>query len=260
MEKIKELEKGYFKKDGHEIEKVYFQFKDKKYLLKKEERPLEYSGNGEEINLYEIPDKSNQRENEKISLIFENFYPIVSDNLMKLGEHSRNNDLDSETELNSEFENVLLLNFEDKKSRLIIKTEENNKPNSSMLKKLIYNYGINGDKCEDVVLFDKGESYSYHYMNGNRLFYEREKNSNFLKENGKVNEDYLRKLNHLIGAIEQNADEIKIDDNGRLFCPKTIEKAIRDYEIIRENGTREKLGKIIEKNLKEDNKKNSFVR
>ena len=135
--------------------------------------------------------------------------------------------------------------------------EYNDNLEEFMLKKLTYS---SKGYDEEVVLFDEGESYSYIYAENNPLFGEKIQNTTTLNENNTLNVEYLKGIDNLLGTIENNINEINIENErfvvGKSFLNNII-NAIRNYEVIRKNGDKVKLGNIIDKNNKVFEKQNN---
>lgn len=204
-------------------------------------------------NISQKIEKQNQKVNEMLPEVFENLIPNINPKLAELG--SNLNEYQTEEtvyDVGEENENFISLNFDDFQNQLTIKTEYNDNLEEFMLKKLTYS---SKGYDEEVVLFDEGESYSYIYEENNPLYAKKIKNTTTLNEDNTLNSKYLIGINNLLGNIENNINEITIE-NERLVVDKNIINAIRNYEVIRNDGTKEKLGNIIDKNNKVFEKQN----
>lgn len=205
-------------------------------------------------NISQKIEKQNQKVNEMLPEVFENLIPNINPKLAELG--SNLNEYQTEEtvyDVGEENENFISLNFDDFQNQLTIKTEYNDNLEEFMLKKLTYS---SKGYDEEVVLFDEGESYSYIYEEKNPLYAKKIKNTTTLNEDNTLNSKYLIGVNNLLGNIENNINEITIE-NERLVVDKNIINAIRNYEVIRKNGDKVKLGNIIDKNNKVFEKQNN---
>ena len=205
-------------------------------------------------NISQKIEKQNQKVNEMLPEVFENLIPNINPKLAELG--SNLNEYQTEEtvyDVGEENENFISLNFDDFQNQLTIKTEYNDNLEEFMLKKLTYS---SKGYDEEVVLFDEGESYSYIYEENNPLYAKKIKNTTTLNEDNTLNSKYLIGVNNLLGNIENNINEITIE-NERLVVDKNIINAIRNYEVIRKNGDKVKLGNIIDKNNKVFEKQNN---
>ena len=204
-------------------------------------------------NISQKIEKQNQEINEMLPEVFENLIPRIDPALAELGSNLNEYQTDEQVyDVGEENENFISLNFNDFQDQLTIKTEYNDNLEEFMLKKLTYS---SKGYDEEVVLFDEGESYSYIYAENNPLFGEKIQNTTTLNEDNTLNSKYLIGVNNLLGNIENNINEITIE-NERLVVDKNIINAIRNYEVIRNDGTKEKLGNIIDKNNKVFEKQN----
>ena len=206
-------------------------------------------------NLTNNINKTNSKENELIPEILENLEPTVSPRLVNMFSNLK--------EANDDFlwidlknpTDCVFFNFDDFNSYLIIKSEYNENIEANTLKSITYKSRAFN---EDVILFDNGESYSNAYSDNNPMFFYKDiENQGTLNEDLSVNTEYLKEVNNLLGNIENNIDEIEIYNDERLIPGEKITNAIRNYEVIRKDGTREKLGNIIDKNNEILNQKNT---
>ena len=197
-------------------------------------------------NLTNNINKTNSKENELIPEILENLEPTVSPRLVNMFSNLK--------EANDDFlwidlknpTDCVFFNFDDFNSYLIIESEYNEDIEANTLKNITYKSRAFN---EDVILFDNGESYSNAYSDNNPMFFYKDiENQGTLNEDLSVNTEYLKEVNNLLGNIENNIDEIEIYNDERLIPSEKITNAIRNYEVIRKDGTREKLGNIIDKN------------
>lgn len=205
-------------------------------------------------NISQKIEKQNQKANEMLPEVFENLIPSINPKLAELA--SNLNEYQTEEtvyDVGEENENFISLNFDDFQNQLTIKTEYNDNLEEFMLKKLTFS---SKGYDEEVVLFDEGESYSYIYEENNPLYAKKIKNTTTLNEDNTLNSKYLIGVNNLLGNIENNINEITIK-NERLVVDKNIINAIRNYEVIRNDGTKEKLGNIIDRNNKVFEKQNN---
>ena len=208
-------------------------------------------------NISQKIEKQNQKVNEMLPEVFENLIPRIDPALAELGSNLNEYQTDEQVyDVDEENENFISLNFNDFQNQLTIKTEYNDNLEEFMLKKLTYS---SKGYDEEVVLFDEGESYSYIYAENNPLFGEKIQNTTTLNENNTLNVEYLKGIDNLLGTIENNINEINIENErfvvGKSFLNNII-NAIRNYEVIRNDGTKEKLGNIIDKNNKVFEKQN----
>ena len=206
-------------------------------------------------NLTNNIDKTNSKENELIPEILENLEPTVAPKLVNMVSNLK--EADDEllwTDLKNPTD-CACFNFDNFNNYLIIESEYNENLGTDALKTITYkSKALN----EDVILFDNGESYSNAYSAKNPMFFYKDiQNQGALNENLSVNTEYLKEVNNLLGNIENNIDEIKIYNDERLIPGEKITNAIRNYEIIRKDGTKEKLGNIIDKNNKILEKQNN---
>ena len=206
-------------------------------------------------NLTNNINKTNSKENELIPEILENLEPTVSPRLVNMFSNLK--------EANDDFlwidlknpTDCVFFNFDDFNSYLIIESEYNENIEANTLKNITYKSRAFN---EDVILFDNGESYSNAYSDKNPMFFYKDiENQGTLNEDLSVNTEYLKEVNNLLGNIENNIDEIEIYNDERLIPGEKITNAIRNYEVIRKDGTREKLGNIIDKNNEILNQKNT---
>ena len=209
-------------------------------------------------NISQRIEKQNQDINEMLPEVFENLLPRISPSLAELG--SNLNEYQTEEtvyDVGEENENFISLNFDDFQNQLTIKTEYNDNLEEFMLKKITYS---SKGYEEEVVLFDEGEGYSYIYEENNPLYAKKIQNTTTLNENNILNSEYLTGIDNLLGIIENNINEINIENErfvvGKSFL-NNITNAIRNYEVIRNNGAKEKLGNIIDKNNKAFEKQNN---
>lgn len=206
-------------------------------------------------NLTNNINKTNSKENELIPEILESLEPIVAPKLVNMVSNLK--EVDDEllwTDLKNPTD-CMCFNFDNFNNYLIIESEYNENSGTDTLKTITYkSKALN----EDVILFDNGESYSNAYSAKNPMFFYKDiQNQGALNENLSVNTEYLKEVNNLLGNIENNIDEIKIYNDERLIPDEKITNAIRNYEIIRKDGTKEKLGNIIDKNNKILEKQNN---
>lgn len=209
-------------------------------------------------NISQKIEKQNQEINEMLPEVFENLIPRIDPALAELGSNLNEYQTDEQVyDVGEENENFISLNFNDFQNQLTIKTEYNDNLEEFMLKKLTYS---SKGYDEEVVLFDEGESYSYIYAENNPLFGEKIQNTTTLNENNTLNVEYLKGIDNLLGTIENNINEINIENErfvvGKSFLNNII-NAIRNYEVIRKNGDKVKLGNIIDKNNKVFEKQNN---
>ena len=209
-------------------------------------------------NISQKIEKQNQEINEMLPEVFENLIPRIEPALAELGSNLNEYQTDEQVyDVGEENENFISLNFNDFQNQLTIKTEYNDNLEEFMLKKLTYS---SKGYDEEVVLFDEGESYSYIYAENNPLFGEKIQNTTTLNENNTLNVEYLKGIDNLLGTIENNINEINIENErfvvGKSFLNNII-NAIRNYEVIRKNGDKVKLGNIIDKNNKVFEKQNN---